>query len=373
MQDIEAEDHILGPLSLRQFIFALFCALSVYICVIAVGKHMTFVLIPFVPVALFCGFFAVPWGGEQPTEIWALAKLRFLFKPRRRIWDQSGVKELVTITVPKKIEPILTNGLSQNEVKSRLHALANTLDSRGWAVKGVDLNTYSYPDPLAQMSTDRLISMDSMVPQQVPSYDIHPADDMLDEAANPVAQQFEQMIARSEEVHRQQLINQLNDPTPPPAPPPPARSSYQPPAQHTDYWFMNPSAAAVPRPVTPPLSNAQLQMPGSGSLVTAGPPSVDEAALVSQLKANRSSQHVADTHLTTLYPLGDPRNPQTAQLNKPQPAPAPPPAAPSVPAPDPAILSLASNNDLNVATLQREANRAKHEESQDGEVVISLH
>ena len=373
IQDIEAEDKILGPLTLRQFIYALITGFLLYICFLCYAKGAPYLLILFLPPALFTGFFAAPLGGDQPTEVWALAKIRFYFKPRRRIWDQSGDKELVTITVPKKIEPILTNGLSQNEVKSRLHALANTLDSRGWAVKGVDLNTYSYPDPLAQMSTDRLISMDSMVPQQVPSYDIHPADDMLDEAANPVAQQFEQMIARSEEVHRQQLINQLNDPTPPPAPPPPARSSYQPPAQHTDYWFMNPSAAAVPRPVTPPLSNAQLQMPGSGSLVTAGPPSVDEAALVSQLKANRSSQHVADTHLTTLYPLGDPRNPQTAQLNKPQPAPAPPPAAPSVPAPDPAILSLASNNDLNVATLQREANRAKHEESQDGEVVISLH
>ena len=40
-------------------------------------------------------------------------------------------------------------------------------------------------------------------------------------------------------------------------------------------------------------------------------------------------------------------------------------------APDPAILELASNNDLNVATLAREAN--KHKEELQNEVVISLH
>ena len=40
--------------------------------------------------------------------------------------------------------------------------------------------------------------------------------------------------------------------------------------------------------------------------------------------------------------------------------------------PDPAILSLANNNDLNVSTLAREAHKAKHEEPPQDEVVISL-
>jgi hypothetical protein len=40
---------------------------------------------------------------------------------------------------------------------------------------------------------------------------------------------------------------------------------------------------------------------------------------------------------------------------------------------DPAILSLANNNDLNVSTIARQANKAKHgEEPPQDEVVVSL-
>src|SRR3569623_2019391 len=114
IQDIEAEDKILGPLSLRQFIYALISAICLYISFICLTKHVAFLLILFLPPALFTGFFAFPFGQDHPTEVWALAKIRFMFKPRRRIWDQSGVKELVTVTVPKKIERVLTNGLSED-------------------------------------------------------------------------------------------------------------------------------------------------------------------------------------------------------------------------------------------------------------------
>jgi hypothetical protein len=82
------------------------------------------------PAFLF-GFLAFPWRGEQPTEVWALAKVRFYVKPRKRIWNQTGIRDLVTITVPKQIERNYTNGLSQTEVRSRLKALAATIDSGG--------------------------------------------------------------------------------------------------------------------------------------------------------------------------------------------------------------------------------------------------
>jgi hypothetical protein len=363
MQDIEAEDHILGPLSLRQFIFALVAVFCFYMCFIGIAKHIIVLWALFSLPGLFFGFFAFPWGRDQPTEIWALAKLRFLFKPRRRIWDQSGVKELVTITAPKHIEPVLTDGLSQNEVKSRLRALANTLDSRGWAVKGVDLNAYSNPDPLATLNTDRLITMDSM-PHQVPNYDVHPSDDMLDETSNPVAQQFDQMIAQSEATHRQSLISQLQDNTPAPSRQPAAGGGA---AQPADYWFMSPAAAAAPRPGKAAFAPPQVQLPVNDSVLAAAAALPDEEALASQLKANNSSKQIANTHLRTIQPLG-------SQPPMPQPAAASPAPTPSPAPPDPAILSLANNNDLNVATLAREAHKAKHDEPpQSDEVVISLH
>ena len=162
IQDIEAEDKILGPLTLRQFIYGLVTAFLLYLCFVVVTKGAAFLLIVFVPPALFTGFFTFPFHGDQPTEVWAVAKFSFLFKPRKRIWDQSGVKELVTVTVPKKIERVYTNGLSQTEVASRLSALANTIDSRGWAIKNVNVNMFAQPTMAADDGSDRLVAMSSM-------------------------------------------------------------------------------------------------------------------------------------------------------------------------------------------------------------------
>ena len=378
IQDIEAEDHIIGPLSLRQFIFALIAAFLLYINFLLLSKHVAFLMIIFLPPALFTGFFAVPFGRDQPTEVWALAKIRFLFKPRKRIWDQSGVKELVTITVPKKIERNLTNGLSQNEVKSRLSALANTIDSRGWAVKNVNINLYANPGSVEEAS-DRLIDINSL-PREVPNYDVQAADDIMDERSNPIAQQFDHMIEASSQAHHQQLINQMNAAVPTQASVP----SLATPTAPADYWFLNQN----PQPVALPADQAVFNSPSviaPGAVarplqpvaapVTSDLTELNEAAFLAKVKADEASEHITNSHLHTLQPLGTQptsRTPVAASAPAPQPVYAP--ATPSSEPVDTAILSLARNNDLNVATLAREAQKSKQNESTtgDGEVVISL-
>ncbi len=74
---------------------------------------------------------------KQPNEVWLAAQIRFFIKPRRRIWNQDGAKDLVRVIAPKREVHHYTDGLSQNEVKSRLSALASMMDTRGWAVKNV--------------------------------------------------------------------------------------------------------------------------------------------------------------------------------------------------------------------------------------------
>ena len=360
IQDIEAEDHILGPLTLRQFIFALVGAFSWYLSFIFFVKHAYFVLVITLPPALFCTFFAIPFGRDQPTEVWALAKLRFWFKPRRRLWDQSSVKELVTITVPKKVERVLTNGLSQNEVESRLKALANTLDSRGWAIKNVNLNTYAPPDPVLQTASDRLIDINN-VPQEVPSYDVQASDDILDETSNPLARQFQSMITQSSQQHRQHLIDEMNSIQ--------AGQAQTPSDAQGGGWFMSrPAAGAAAATASPSVSGAVLP-----------PPAIDpnDQALSARLRAQESSKQLSYAHMRTLQPLGSQPQPAAASPQPVVPAAKPAQAAASdaqsgTPAPDPAILSLANNNDLNVSTLAREAHKAKHEEPPQDEVVISL-
>jgi hypothetical protein len=390
LQDIEAEDKILGPLTLRQFIYGLIAAFLLYICFICISQGAPYLLVLFLPPALFTGFFALPFGKDQPTEVWALAKIRFLFKPRRRIWDQSGVKELVTVTAPKRVEVVLTNGLTQNEVQSRLQALAQTIDSRGWAIKNVNVNLYDQSGVIGSGSSDRLIDTGNL-PQEVPNYDVQASDDMLAVVNNPIAQQFDHMINTSEQTHRQELIDELN--TVPTASASPATAG-TPVAKPGDYWFLNqPQPPATLPPTQAMFDGAQVVQPGSDdTAVPAGTMTADEVALAARLKAqNASSRQVYHSHLRTIQPLGSqpPASAAGANATQSQAAAtnqsatdnsqsvtdnASTPPTPSTPQHDPAILSLASNDDLNVATLAREAYKVKNPDGplQD-EVVISLH
>ena len=91
LQDIEAEDKFVGPLTLKQFILAGVTFVCAYLCFFFLSKHLWVLTIPILPVMLFSGF-GLAMGRDQPTEVWLLAKLRFMLKPRRRIWDQSGMQ-----------------------------------------------------------------------------------------------------------------------------------------------------------------------------------------------------------------------------------------------------------------------------------------
>ena len=329
IQDIEAEDHILGPLSLRQFIFALITVFCLYICFILISKHVYLLLIFFLPPALFFGFFAVPFGRDQPTEVWALAKLRYLFKPRQRIWDQSGMKELVSITVPKKIEHHLTNGLNQYEVESRLNALASTLDSRGWAVKNSSgITPTSFSVVSSDDNSDRLINVgnDSI---EVPEEQIPVGADMLDEDNSPVAQHFSEIINQTSQDHRQQLLEQMN------ASPAPVQQVPQQSVASNNQWFMPNIGQSTPQTVLATDVAAQEETP-------------DERALAQQIKAQRSAQQVYFGNLRTLQPVGSQAASAPVQ-QVPQPAQVPvntnsndysQPDESKTAQPDPAIISL---------------------------------
>src|SRR6266446_1904492 len=167
IQDIEAEDKLLGPLTLKGFIYAMIAGTCAFIefklLFIASPLKWLFILMFGLPMVLF-GVLASPLGRDQPTEVWLLSRIKFFLKPHRRIWDQAGIEELVTITVPKRKEVQLTKNLTPNEVQSRLKTLASTLDTRGWAIKNVDVNL-SVPEVEAKNAaaeSDRLVGSTGM-------------------------------------------------------------------------------------------------------------------------------------------------------------------------------------------------------------------
>lgn len=380
IQDVEAEDKLVGPLSLRQFIYAGIAALSGYLGFLLTSKHAAFMLVIFVPITLVCGFFAFPWGKDQPTEVWALAKIRFMVKPRRRIWDQSGAKEMVSVTAPKRIERRLTNGLNQDEVQSRLEALASTIDSRGWAIKNVNVNLNSTPIAASNDTSDRLVAASSL-PQEVVSIDVRPSDDILDETANPIAHQFDDMINASAAAHRQQIISQMQSATPVMATGPQAAAALPAPQamlqtpmpqkqvdKPIDYWFMHP-VSTVPGQAT--FVDASVVTPGASSAIAptvpqAAAPTPEEEALIAKFKAENSSMSAAYGHMKTI------KTPEQLAEEARAAVAAAVAVKPQVtPEKQAAIMNLASNDDQDVATIARRAHK-EVDHSDDGEVVISL-
>lgn len=336
IQDIEAEDKFLGPLTLKQFIFAAIAAIGLYISFWTLSKGIWIVSLIFLPFIISTGFLAWPWGREQPTEIWLVAKIRYMLKPRRRIWDQSGQAELVTITAPK-IEGPRFSDISQTEVKSRLQSLANMLDSRGWAVKNVNVNLYEQPSS-ALTESDRLVAP-SALPRDVPSFEVLPADDILDPATNRVAAHLDQMISASTASHRQETLENIK------------RLSAAPPAPAPNYWFMNQPAGQAGQPAAGPA------------------PTSEEQAVLERVKTEKAHPRDAYGNTKVLAPSDQKSSGQTAQS---------PPAA-GLPAgqaglanANPAILGLANNDDLNVATIARQAKREQQKQAGNDEVIISL-
>lgn len=359
LQDIEAEDKFIGPLTLKQFILASLTAIGLYLSVFFLSRGIWLIAVIFLPFELVTGFLAFPWGRDQPTETWLLAKLRYYFKPRKRIWDQSGIQELVKITVPKKIEQVLTDGLSNNEVKSRLKALADTIDSRGWVIKNVDVNLFTQPayGAMAQSgsgATDRLVEMSSL-PREVPALDITANDDIF---SNQVASRLDSQIAESSKTHQQtavahmqKTVEKVNRPADAPNNEPPA-----------NFWFFDqPSTQATPPGYTTFQTSQVVSKddnPLPASRRKAEPLDKESEALLNKVHHDKSHSHDTFRNHRNLEPF-DPSRPVASAVT-------------GAPAPD--ILNLAIDSDRKVDSLAREA-RKNHPESpqpNDDEIVIPL-
>jgi hypothetical protein len=338
IQDIEADDKLVGPLSLKQFIFAVVAVGFGFVAFMIGSRTSWFAVIPFIPLIIVPAVLAAPLGRDQPTDVWLAAQLRFLLKPRKRIWDQTGIKDLVHITVPKKEEKQYTDGLSQTEVKSRLEALAKTLDSRGWAVQSAAIYGQT-PAPAFVGGYDdgqRLIDPSSL-PQTVEDSYVSSTEDMLD-ASNPVAQNFDSMVRQASQDQRAAIVAKMQTAavgTPPPNPAPIATSS-----DDINTSFLK----------------------NSGAIETE-----EEKELAKKLKKQKETKQPTNPHhkvIKTPEQQAKEEKAQKAKEAKKQ-------QAQAVTTPkNPDIVDLANTNDLSVESISHYANR--NNKNNDGEVVINL-
>lgn len=258
LQDIEAEDKLLGPLSLRQFIYAVIVVVLGFVAWRLLMVQW-FLVIPFLPPIVFFALLAAPFGREQSSEVWMLAKVRYFIFPRRRIWSQDGIQNLVTITAPKIEHKNVTKDFDKDEAQSRLKALAATMDTRGWAIRNVSTNGYQNPFTQNE-SSDRLLELQTTPDESLLS--VKPSDDVLD-SNTPLAQTMGSLQAQSQQAHRQAILQKMQtlaaqqkhatpvQPAPQPVPTPVAAAPVAPAAPSR--------VQIVQEPVTPPPTPAILK------------------------------------------------------------------------------------------------------------------
>jgi hypothetical protein len=329
-QDVEADDKLIGPFSFRQFIYLIIVAISI---ALAWGLSRLFIGLAIIPLPLivFFGALALPLRKDQPMEIYLAAIVSFYLKPRKRLWIPDGIESLVEITTPKVVEVQRTKGISQTEAERRLSYLADIADTGGWAIRHT-----AEPFVNNAMATDAFFAA-----QQT--------EDVLGEDSG-IAHSFENMISQSDERRRQDMISRM-------------QAAQAQPATPTQQYAAQPI-------VDPYASLATLSAPA---------PLIDPS-LATQSTVDPSVQYnpyPTEIHQRVINPL------ETGHQLQPT-APAPTQAAAVTPTTEPIttsentlspdIINLASNSDLSIETIQREANRiqSKHDLEDGEEVVISL-
>lgn len=405
-QDVEADDKFFGPLSFKQFLFGGGSLVLGYVIFVALSRGAWPFAIVILPFFAFFTALAFPWSKDQPTELWLASRIRFLLVPHKRIWNQSGMKDLVTITVPKREAHIYSDGLSQDQVRSRLNALATVVDTRGWAVKNVMATPQGAVVPMQQQTTpsDRLVEArsDASLTERVAV--VESTQDIMDDQQNPVAQQFNSLLQQSTEKHKQDTLAMIQQarhnaeqqaagagPTLPPVSPQAAVQA-QPAQQQDTSWLLTQKK----QPTDPTLASFQQTatvLPGQTAtdpatnigvgIATVG--KQDEEKLLEHVKEKkkRDKEILQRSHLKVIKTPEEIKQEEAEERAKAaeesirqqmaeqeaamaQYTPTPASTTPV----DPAILNLASNDDLNVETLARQAQKDKLDD--DTEVVISL-
>ena len=210
-QNVEAEDKILGPLSIKQFIYAVI-GLAYGFLTFALFKSFIliwiFIGIPPTLAMLALGLYQ---REDQPLETYILAVAQFILRPKMRIWDKEPIAEVFHLQPPPpKVKDEIRDS---REVRSQLQQLAELVDTRGWSAKEPELQELD-DVPVIDLQ-DRIGSPESQpaaLPFSQPTAsalpyhpDITQADDMLD-AQNPNVQNLNILIANtSKSIHAEAL------------------------------------------------------------------------------------------------------------------------------------------------------------------------
>jgi len=212
-QDVEAEDKLIGPLSLRQFIYVVIGVVWAGLMFFILrpnnspspAVNYTIMAILIIPIT---GFFLLLGFGrrqEQSFEKYFVALVRFYFVPRVRIWD----KDLSNVELVKEeiaAPEIITE---KNVSKSSLEQLALVMDTHGFM-----------KDPTIQLQDEanqaavygqRVINPQQIagnVANQTRTLQVTQQDDVLD-ASSQRSEQVNTLLQNEEATIHQQALERI--------------------------------------------------------------------------------------------------------------------------------------------------------------------
>lgn len=329
-QDVEADDKIIGPFSFRQFIYLIIVALAGALAWWLGQISIVLIIIP-LPVIIFFGALALPLRKDQPMEIYLAAMVSFYFKPHKRLWDPDGIESLIEVTAPKTVEVQRTKDFSQDEAQRRLSYLSEIVDSGGWAIRGV--NGVQLPN--SPMTSDAYFAA-----QQT--------EDILDED-NKITQTFDSKLEQSNAARHDAMTKVVA-------------------GQPTDYFNMPPAPSqtkVIPAPLPETFkTDDTISKPTPAPVVAADEPIKvdfnpypDIQQSVIQPLADKEDNEDSESSRKAKPPIEKTSTDKTDTSDKPLPA---------------DIINLATNDNLSIATIAREANRIHEKLDMQEEVVISL-
>ena len=341
-QDVEADDKLIGPFSFRQFIYLLIVAGAGFLGYLLAQLFLPLFVIV-LPIVLLFGALALPLRKDQPMETYLAAIVSFYLKPRRRLWSPDGTQAFVQITVPNVVEVQRIKDISQDEAEQRLSYLASIVDSRGWAVRGVQGQVPTSP---GAMTNDAYLEAQA-------------APDILDDTTG-LGQAMNSRLEQSDARHHQEMIDRVRSQATTAA-----NDTFTPPVMTQP----QPTVAPVP-PVADPYASLAALSP-QVMLQNPDPFQTSQAPQPTEPDINLTFNPYPNMHQSVIAPI------DTAPVPAPQqpvsPVPTPEGEKPSEKAPSPDIINLANNPDLSVETIAREANRIHEKEKlSEDEVVISL-
>jgi hypothetical protein len=207
-QDVEAEDKIIGFLTLKQFIYTVIGVAWAFLSFqLFKGFLPLMIMVGLPPTALFLALGLWQRQG-QPFEAYFLALVNFTVKPRRRIWMKEPIFEAFKVEAP-----IVTHEATQRdprEIRGQLEKLAQVVDTRGWSAKQPEIQEPQLV-PTIDLANRIAVPEAPAVETEHQPIDVHLADDILDFQHNPNAQSLNVLIQDAERTIREEARAKMTE------------------------------------------------------------------------------------------------------------------------------------------------------------------